>query len=310
MMAKSTSSPQSGLLDSINELKTGVADIKADICLKLSVSNFTKVTVANIKSSQKLVKQNTAEHLLTILKLSDNVCKMTNISDCSLNFVDTDSIKNLTESITSTIDDKLRSIVDNSLSGTLTTIIGRELEKLQKFKDELYLLKQQDDAQDDQTPLVEIEINTPEPAIKNYYDNFINTEDHAELCDFLTKIEYHRENGHDVKNFGEQYDYSGSADKVSQAIPPIISKHIDKIKKLGLGIDINECLINRYKNGDSFLSSHSDDELAIDPESSIYCLSLGQERGIVFKNKFSGDEETHIANDHSLYVMTRTSQAY
>ena len=152
MMTESSSS-QSGLLDSINELKSGVADIKADILLKLSTSNFSKVTGADIKNSQKLLKQNIAEHMLTILKLSDNVCKITNISDSSINFVDTDSIKNLTESITSTIDDKLKSIVDNSLSETLTKIIGRELEKLQKFKDELHILKRQADAHGDPTPL-------------------------------------------------------------------------------------------------------------------------------------------------------------
>ena len=38
----------------------------------------------------------------------------------------TDSIKNVTESITATIDNKLKSTVENALSETLTKIIGRE----------------------------------------------------------------------------------------------------------------------------------------------------------------------------------------
>ena len=325
MMAQSSPpSPQSDLFDSINELKSGVADIKADIRLKLSVSNFSKVTWADIKGSQKLVKQNVAEHLLKILKLSDNVTKINNISDpdakSSLNFVDTESIKNLSQSITSTIDDKLKSIVDNSLSETLTKIIGKELEKLQSFKDELHLLKQQDNAHDDHTvdsnmspPAPPTRLSTPdtEPHISKCVENFISEEESSELCDFLSKVEFKKENGHGVKNFGELYRYTGAGDSspVRTEMPGIFQPIIKKISEEYPDCLINECLVNCY-GVDSHIKEHSDDEFEIDPESNIFCLSLGQERGMVFKDRASHVETTHVARDRSLYVMTRSSQDY
>ena len=73
---------------------------------------------------------------------------------------------------------------------------------------------------------------------------------------------------------------------------------------------LNQCLINRYQDGDSTLSNHSDDELDIDPESMIFTLSLGQERNVIFMDKFSDAEVIHCTKNRELYMMTRSSQAY
>ena len=306
----------------IDNIKTQCKLIKRDICTSIKKDNIDNITPIDIKNCSKLLKETVSDYLLSLVNLSNTlcqceyVCKHVNkpsVSNCkhsdkSLELQNINlSIKNLNE-VSETICQKLNNI-DIQKTNDVCKSIKSQLDSLSSSINCFNSVRHNESATSTKST-AEIEINTPEPAIKKSVDDFINTEESTELYDFLSKLEYRHENGHDVKNFGEKYDYNGGADKASEPIPPIITKYIDKIKELNPGININECLINRYDNGESFLSRHSDDELSIDPESSIFCLSLGQDRGIVYKNKFSGDEETYAAKDRSLYIMTRTSQAY
>ena len=157
---------------------------------------------------------------------------------------------------------------------------------------------------------IDCDLKTPEPCLSDDVDNFMSEEEATELCTFLSKIDYKCENGHSVKNFGAFYPYNGAGDTTdNDEIPGIIKPIIDKINKAYPNSQINECLINCYR-GHSYMSAHSDNERIIDPESSIFCLSLGQERTLLFKDKLSCAETTHVASDRSLYVMTRSSQDY
>ena len=155
-----------------------------------------------------------------------------------------------------------------------------------------------------------VEITPPEPAISNILQNFIDDDECVKLTSFLSKIDYKEEKGHGVKNYGAQYKYTGAADKTNDDIPNELMEIVGKIKNQFPDTEITEVLVNRYENGQSSLSIHSDDELDIDPESSIFCLSIGQERKIKFTEKFSGNESEHCPKTGSLYIMTHTSQAY
>ena len=139
---------------------------------------------------------------------------------------------------------------------------------------------------------------------------FLNIDEADKLCQFLKNINYKDENGHGTKNYGKKYIYNGAADDTDDEIPAELMVIIEKIKKKFPDVKINECLVNRYLNGDAKINEHSDDELHIDPESTIFCLSVGQERNLIFKDKLSGDQIEHCAKNGSLYTMTRTSQAY
>ena len=59
---------------------------------------------------------------------------------------------------------------------------------------------------------------------------------------------------------------------------------------------------------DSCLAEHSDNELSIAPESSIFTISLGDKCSINFSEIHSGENMVHQCLDKSLYVMTRRSQ--
>ena len=129
--------------------------------------------------------------------------------------------------------------------------------------------------------------------------------------DFLDNVNFKLENGHSVKNYGAKYRYTGAGDESSDDdIPAEFEPIINKLKLAYPGITITECLVNRYDGLHSKLPVHSDDELSIDPESSIYTVSLGQDRTVIFTNMFNGTTESLVAQGRSLYTMTRSSQDY
>merc|ERR1712059_31754 len=51
------------------------------------------------------------------------------------------------------------------------------------------------------------------------------------------------------------------------------------------GVTYNFVLINRYKDGLDKMGDHKDDEKELDPQVPIASLSLGAERGFVFKHQ-------------------------
>ncbi|KAL5253021.1 hypothetical protein ACHWQZ_G015695 [Mnemiopsis leidyi] len=72
--------------------------------------------------------------------------------------------------------------------------------------------------------------------------------------------------------------------------------------------EINSCLVNKYEGSESYLPKHSDCEVSIHPESSIFTISLGQSCDIKFTERESGSVSSQSCPDRSLYVMSRRSQ--
>ena len=68
--------------------------------------------------------------------------------------------------------------------------------------------------------------------------------------------------------------------------------------------------MNYYPPNTSFLSEHSDNEPSINPESDIFTLSLGCNRTINFRGKYTGKEIEFVPEHNSLYNMTRASQNF
>lgn len=174
-------------------------------------------------------------------------------------------------------------------------------------------------------------LDRPEPVLTNiaheqtpYSDcklDFIKQEEAAELIPFLESYTFKQENGHSVLSFGESYQYIGS--KSSDNVPPIPEKLkpvLDRINSLQASLYsarypgdksvpiINSCLINKYEGPNSFLPKHSDNEVTIHPESSIFTLSIGQSSDIRFIERHTGSESVLTLPDRSLYHMTRRSQ--
>ena len=160
------------------------------------------------------------------------------------------------------------------------------------------------------SPLQNVVNDHNESHIDNTNEQFIDAESCDKLIDYFKDCEFSSENGHSVMSFGEEYRYNGSKSKPSN-IPVILNSLIDKINnQFDLPDKINSCLVNKFSGPDSFLKEHSDDEMIIHPESSIYTISLGDTRTISFRELNSGNQFEHKPSNGSLYTMTRKSQNY
>ena len=152
--------------------------------------------------------------------------------------------------------------------------------------------------------------------------NFITTDEAEKLTKYLDTCSFKHENGHSVVSFGESYAYTGS--KSSSSVPPIpdeLKPVFDRIQALQTELvsnkyqnenltapTINSCLVNKYEGANSYLPRHSDSEVTINPESSIFTVSLGQSCNLKFIERRSGSDSVLACPDRSLYHMTRRSQ--
>ena len=243
------------------------------------------------------------------------------VSDIVNTVVD-NKLENITQSLISDIDTKLKSAIDSGLTATLEKVIGRELEKLQDFKNEILELKHEAEAKNSENEAeAENSENGPsahdnnilnEHHIVDYGESFLNGNESDELLNYFNQREFVPENGHSVITYGEVYHYTGSKSEPTP-FPVEIENIVNKINtKLNLTDEhkINQCLVNKFSGPDSHLNEHSDDEWEINPESCIYTITLGDTRRISFCNKMSGEKHHIDPHNGSLYTMTRRSQNF
>ncbi|KAL5260873.1 hypothetical protein ACHWQZ_G006792 [Mnemiopsis leidyi] len=165
-------------------------------------------------------------------------------------------------------------------------------------------------------------------------DDFIDENLSSGIMDLLRTSEFKSENGRSTLSFGEPYTYTGSKSNrnVPTSFPDVLQPVVDKINAIQKDLFysnhpdlkrnenrhpaplINSCLVNRYAGSESFLPSHSDNEITIHPESSIFTLSLGESATVKFSSIHHESDpanDTEITPGHrSLYHMTRKSQDF
>ena len=171
--------------------------------------------------------------------------------------------------------------------------------------------------------VTEPEFNCEEPEpVTEYRNNFLPEDSATEIKNYLKEniSLFRKSKGRSTLVFGEEYAYSGSKDKpMSKTIPAPLVNLVDKITEsysLTGNMIPNSVLVNHYPgklNGNSpasELPAHSDDELEIEPGSSIYTYSCGGTRTLTFTSKHSESSNSVDAFNNSLYVMTKQSQAF
>lgn len=142
--------------------------------------------------------------------------------------------------------------------------------------------------------------------------DFIDEETENTLISLLSSNNnFKEENGHSVLLFGEPYKYNGSK-ATPEPIPPAISSIIERINNEHCSGKpaINSCLVNRYEGSSSCLPQHSDNEVTIHPESTIFTLSLGQQCSVKFSENNTGTDSDFECMPRSLYGMSRKSQEF
>jgi alkylated DNA repair dioxygenase AlkB len=182
-------------------------------------------------------------------------------------------------------------------------------------------------------------------SIVIYQPNFLNQNDYLDLQEWLETQKF--ETGTTISGnlidreqiwFQEQNKYFcplwkrrhqrwESKDYIHniQHIQQIIQKHIDNILTTVSFTDfnltpttINSCLVNKYQDGNSCITPHSDSTLSFGNRPLIVGLSIGDTRKIVFrKKKCNQIKEEFLSNpivlerelvDNSIFIMAGDSQ--
>jgi alkylated DNA repair dioxygenase AlkB len=84
------------------------------------------------------------------------------------------------------------------------------------------------------------------------------------------------------------YPYSKGVVLKAAPMPSYLQTVIDRITAAGFGM-FNSVLINRYRNGNDYISPHSDDDYG-DPEPTIPSLTLGASRPFRLAKMISGSK--------------------
>lgn len=106
--------------------------------------------------------------------------------------------------------------------------------------------------------------------------------------------------------YGVDYKFSGIIEK-AKPITEQLQKYLDwannnEIQHKRNG-NLNGILINWYKNGEDYISWHSDNETELDPNSPIYTISLGSTRTFKIREKENHLNVTNFELNHNDFLI-------
>eukprot|EP00116_Pleurobrachia_bachei_P003108 sb/3463370/ len=142
----------------------------------------------------------------------------------------------------------------------------------------------------------------------------INIDDDISPESVTAGLHLDREGTRYVCSFGpENYTYGGKS-HTAQPFPAsgIIPSIQAQLSTLIEGFSPTwSCLLNFYPSGESSIPFHSDDELEIEDDSEIVCVSIGQSRSLHFRS-ITGPKQSRVIElgNGSVYSMTKASQGH
>lgn len=102
------------------------------------------------------------------------------------------------------------------------------------------------------------------------------------------------------------YTYSGVLNE-PKPWPPALRVMRDRL--VGeLGVDLNSCLANLYRDGADSMGYHSDDEPELGPRPVIASVSLGARRGFTLRHRVTRERWSWALGEGDLLVMEGESQ--
>ena len=308
------------LLDELTELKSVTERISSELCSLVSKTSISIVTPDDIKNCGKLQKKHLADHVLSLLQH----CKSVSNESCM------DMIRSPPTDHTSS-HQSLLSEVSKCVQEQLSTFCESQTNTLNDINVEVKRLSDYVSATTHHNPpphnppphsdmdipksLAPIHIENPTQCLESYIPGFVSADQSNTLTEFLDgcrDFSVNNERGHSVAMFGYPYHYSGSKHSgkptdIPEPIESIISLISDKYPDHE---QLNSCLVNKYCGPEALLPRHSDDEFSIDPESSVFTVSLGTSVTVKFTDIGSGHVVEKETEPNSLYVMSRKSQNY
>ena len=151
-------------------------------------------------------------------------------------------------------------------------------------------------------------LDTNEPV--SFLTDCIIKSDVVECCRGIT---FERVGGREVAYFGSMPYAYGKTSHPPRDYPPtgIFDTIASSIAQHDPDFDLSRycCLVTRYKDGRSYIPAHSDNELGIAANSTIYTVSIGVSRTLRFTSiGVPLVEREYRLTDGSVHAMTRASQ--
>ena len=107
--------------------------------------------------------------------------------------------------------------------------------------------------------------------------------------------------------FGKNYTFSGSKFESIKPIPIPCQRLIEFFNKR-YKTEFNMVLINWYRDGNDYISMHSDNEKEIKKNSPVITVSIGQEREFIIQNIQTKNKKKFMLENNSVLVMGGTCQ--
>lgn len=92
----------------------------------------------------------------------------------------------------------------------------------------------------------------------------------------------------------------------SHEMDTMICNLISDVQTLVPNICINSCLVNKYPDGNHFISPHRDSPDSFGPEPTIIIMSLGETRTLIFENEM--EQFSFDLKSGSVFIMSGNSQ--
>ena len=157
---------------------------------------------------------------------------------------------------------------------------------------------------------------TDGPGCVDYHPGWVAEPDR--LLDHLTEVIAWEQ--HEITLFGRTvptprltawmgdaaYAYSGVVNEPAPW-PPALAGLRDRLNT-ELGVELNSCLANLYRDGTDSMGFHSDDEPELGPEPTIVSISLGARRRFVLRHRGTRERWTWELGAGDLLVMRDESQ--
>ena len=155
--------------------------------------------------------------------------------------------------------------------------------------------------------------SNPTKDIANYEENFLSSDARLKLCQFLdgcTSFVYN----HTMKSihFGKthnQLSRSNSNNEIPEPLRAIIDILHDR-HSIQEESKLNSVVINKFSGPHTKLPEHSSNDPAINPDSTIFTVSLGDSCPVIFRDKCTNTTINVDTTDNSMFSMSPQSQHY
>ena len=188
----------------INNIKAQCDLIKNDICSSVKKNNIDDVTPSEIQNCRTLKKELIADYLLSMVNLSDTLCRcdyickyFDQLDATKSENTNTDSQLATCRAITDAVEKSLKQHTEN---------MGQKFNELSNIINTNRLNYVSSPPPVSEPDLCNMNMaSAPEPEISDHKPHFITVEEQEKLMNFLSGVEFVQENGHSVKHFGAHY---------------------------------------------------------------------------------------------------------